>query len=142
MIGFGDLYVISEDVVKADLERCDSCARTLTNFDLGNVLTAVAADVAQFIQLRVEAVANRSAIGQIHRRLIGYCSEDARVDFGYGIQLCCDLAEASCGSGAELQRGDQRERSAQGEKIARTGSPDGHLRQQTLQIENAAESLP
>ena len=61
-------------------------ARALPRFDLRDVLPAVAADVAQFVEFRMKAVADRSTVRQIDGRLIGDRVEDARVDIFDGIE--------------------------------------------------------
>ena len=55
LVGFGDLDVVAEDVVEADLERLDAGALALAGFDLGDVLPAVLAEVAQFVEFGVDS---------------------------------------------------------------------------------------
>ena len=50
-VGFADFDVKAEDVVEADLERVDAGALALALLDLGDVVLAVAADVAQLVEL-------------------------------------------------------------------------------------------
>ena len=54
-VGVRDFDVVAEDVVEADLERLDAGARAFARFDLGDVLAAVPAEIAQFVQFGVEA---------------------------------------------------------------------------------------
>ena len=51
LVGSGDFDVVAEDVVEAHLERRDAGALALAGFDLGDVLFAVLAEVAQFVEL-------------------------------------------------------------------------------------------
>ena len=71
LIGAGDFDVVAEDVVEADLERGDAGALALAGFDLGDVLLAVLAEVAEFVELGVIAGADGAAIGEVERRLVG-----------------------------------------------------------------------
>ena len=48
-IRFRDLDVVAEHIVEANLQRLDARPRALAQFDLRDVLAAVAADVAQLI---------------------------------------------------------------------------------------------
>ena len=50
-IGAGDFDVVAEDVVEADLQRGDAGALALAGFDLGDVLVAVLAEVAELVEL-------------------------------------------------------------------------------------------
>jgi len=69
LVRFGYLDVIAKHIVEAHLQRLNSRPRPLALLYLSNILPAVAADVAQFIQFRVIARANRPAVRQIRRRL-------------------------------------------------------------------------
>ena len=80
-IGFRDLDVVAEDVVEAHFQRLNAGARALARFDLRDVLPAVAAEVAQLIELGVKAGANGAAVGEIQRRLIGDGGQNAIANF-------------------------------------------------------------
>ena len=75
-VGARDFDVVAEYVVEAHLERLDAGALALAGFDLGDVLAAVPAEVAQLVELGVEAGADGAAIGEVERRLIGDGFED------------------------------------------------------------------
>ncbi len=68
-VGLADLDVEAEDVVELHLERVDAGALALALFDARNVVLAVAADVAQLVELGGETIANDSAIGERDGRL-------------------------------------------------------------------------
>ena len=82
LVGFRDLDVIAEDVVEADFQRLDAGAGALARFDLGDILAAVMAEIAQFVQFGVEAGADGAAIGQIHWRLVGNRRKNAVAHLG------------------------------------------------------------
>ena len=99
LVGFGDLDVVAEDVVEAHLERSDAGPLALPRFDGGDVLLAVALDVAQRIKVGVIAGAHRAAVGQVRGRLLIDGRQDRVADAGHGIQLS---AEANQRRDAEL----------------------------------------
>ena len=57
-VGLGDFDVVAEDAIEANLERVDAGARALALLHLRDHLLARAADVAQLVELRVDAVAD------------------------------------------------------------------------------------
>ena len=65
-----DLDVIAEHPVVADLEVADAGARPLRFLHLGDALLAAAADAAQLVELRVDAVAHHAAVARDPRRLV------------------------------------------------------------------------
>ena len=69
-IGFGDFNVVTENVIESHLQRRDAGALALALLDLRDVLLAVAAEVAQLVQCRIDAGANHAAIGERQRRLV------------------------------------------------------------------------
>src|SRR5580698_2212445 len=76
LIGARDFDVVAEDVVEANLERLNARALALARLNLRDVLLAVLAEVAQLVQAGVEAGANRAAVGEVDRRLVGYCFQN------------------------------------------------------------------
>ena len=69
-VGLRDFEVVAEDGVELDLQRADAGALALALLDLRDVLLAVAAEVAQFVERAIDAGANHAAIGQRERRLV------------------------------------------------------------------------
>ena len=69
-VGFGDLDVVPEDTVVADLEGPNTCARPLSVLHLGDHLLARAADRVQFVQLSVHAVSREATIAGEGRRVV------------------------------------------------------------------------
>src|SRR5258706_9159423 len=63
-IGLGDLNVIAEDVVELDLERVDPGALPLAGLDLCDVLLAMATQVAQLVEFRIDAFADHATVVQ------------------------------------------------------------------------------
>ena len=95
-VRLGNFDVVAENVIEADLQRLDLCARTLARFDLRNVLAAVAADIAQLIQLGMVTGSDGAAIGKIRGRLLGYRGSE------------CDRAASGTSSSAPAMRGQTR----------------------------------
>ena len=142
-IGAGDFDVVAEDVVEAHLERLDAGALALARFDLRDVLLAVLAQVAQLVELGVEAGANGAAVGQVQRRLVGDGVQNQPGDIGQLVEPVVQRPQARrlLRVEAALERGNLFERAAQRQQIARTGGAERHLGQQPLEIENAAQLL-
>ena len=69
-VRLGDLDVVAEHAVEADLQRVDAGARALALFHLGDHLLARSADVPQVVELRVDAVANHAAVAGQRARLV------------------------------------------------------------------------
>ena len=138
-VGAGDLDVVAEYIVEADLERGDAGALPLARFDLRDVLLAVLAQVAQFVEFRVVAGANRAAVGQVDRRLVGDGFQDQAGDVGEFVETAVQAAQAFglLGVEAALECGNLLERPAQREQVARPGRAQRDLGQQALQVEDA-----
>ena len=94
LVGFGDFDVIAEYVIEANLQRLDAGARPLARFDLRDVLAAVLAQVAQFVEFGVVAGANRAAVGNVHRRRIGDGGQNAIANFRQLVELLVDGAQS------------------------------------------------
>ncbi len=123
MIGFGDFDVIAEDVVEADFQRADAGAGALALLDLGEVGVAVVRDVAEFVETRVEAVADRAAVVEVDGRFVGEGGQNVVADFGDFIEALGQIEEARRfrRRQAPLQRWDDGERASQRGEIARAG---------------------
>ena len=93
-VGFGNLQVIPEDVIEADLQRSDPGTRTLPHLDLRQIGFAVARDVAQFVEPRIKTIADRSAVGQVHRQFVGKSRQDAVADFNNFVQTLVNISQA------------------------------------------------
>ena len=59
-----DLEVVAEDLIELDLQRTNLRALAFALLDLRNGLTAVVAEIAQIIQLCINAFADDVAVGQ------------------------------------------------------------------------------
>ena len=141
LVGLGDFDVVTEDVVEADLQRLDAGAGAFASLDLRDDLAAIAAEIAQLVEIGVEARADGAAVRQVDGRLIGYARQDAVAHLGDFVETVVQVAQAGGALGFEssLQRGDLFERAAQRQHVARIGDPHGDLGQQPLDIQNAAQ---
>ena len=82
-----DLDVVAEHAVVADLQRRDAGARALALLHLGDDLLAGAADRAQLVELRVDAVAREPAVARQRRRIVERASLDRVADVGEIVEL-------------------------------------------------------
>ncbi len=141
-VGLADLYVKAEDIVELDLERVDAGALALALLDLGDVVFAVAADVAEFVELRIESALDDSAIVEGDGRL----GEDAALDaLAYVGEFVEQIDEGGEARGREVGKcaahgGEFGERCGEGEDVARVRGLKGDAAEQTLDVENAIES--
>ncbi len=72
LVGARDFDVVAEDVVEAHLERLDAGACALARLDLRDVPGGRCwLQVAQFVEVGMEAGADGAAIGQVDGRLVG-----------------------------------------------------------------------
>src|SRR5664280_800271 len=69
-VRLGDLEVIAEDAVELDLQRTDTGALAFALLDLCDVLFAVTAQVAKFVESRIDSRPDDPAVRQRKRRLI------------------------------------------------------------------------
>ena len=66
----GDFEVIAEDTIELDLQRTDAGPLPLALLDLRNVLLAVTAQVAKFVEPGVHSRADNPAVNQRQRWLV------------------------------------------------------------------------
>ncbi len=142
-IGFGDLDVISEYIIEANLERLNTGACALARFDLRDVLFAIAADVAQLIQLGIVTISDRAPIGEIDRWLVGDRGQNPfaqlRHFVEFGAQALQPLAlQIRCALG---QRWYRSQRSSKGQQFPWTGGSQRELCGEPLEIENTGQNL-
>ena len=147
MIRLRDLDVITENVVEADLERRDPGALPLARFDLRDVLAAVLAEVAQFVEFRVVTGADGRAVADVDRRRVGQRRDDRARTLRAPDRAARKYRVRRAESGLRRQPrgfGQLRhliERFAEREQIARPGAADHDLREQPLDIEHRRKLL-
>ena len=139
-----DFDVVAEDAVEADFERVDASALALALFHRGDDLLAVLAQIAEFVELGVEAVANDSGIGGERRRLVGDGVFEALADVGefvdFVVEMAKEIAAAFGRSGEEIfERRKLRERFAQRDEFARRCEAERDAAGEAFEIEDAAE---
>src|SRR5579871_3231860 len=137
-VGFRDFDVVAKDVVETDFQRLYACACALASFNLSDVLPAVLAEIAEFIELRIVAGADRAPVADVNGRGIGDCMKNAVANLGQLIKLAGQLAEPDGGQGGNdlLECGNFLERLSEGEELTRTGGTDGDFREQALHVED------
>ena len=140
-VGLADLDVKAEDVVELDLERVDAGAFALALLDLGDVVLAVAADVAEFVELRVESALDDSAVVEGDGRL----GEDGALDaLAYVGELVEQIPQGGIARGREVLQGAVHEgqfgeRCGKGKNVARVRRLQGNAAEEALDIQNAVE---
>ena len=67
-IGFRDFNVIPENIIEADFQGGDAGAAALAGFDVCDVLFAVLAQVAEFIQFGIIAGPDSHTVAHLQRR--------------------------------------------------------------------------
>ena len=83
----GNVDIIAEDLVVADLELLCARALALALLELGNGLRAVIAHVAQAVDLLAVAGAEDTALAHGKRRLVADRAVDARAEVGERVHL-------------------------------------------------------
>ncbi len=143
-VGLRNLDVVAEDVVEADLERRDAGALPFARFDLRDVLAAVLAEVAQFVEFGVVARADGGAVADVDGRSVGQARR------GWARRLRAPDRAARRFRARRAERGFAASRAAFGkprrlierfaerEKIARTGAADHDFGEQPFDIEHRA----
>ena len=100
--GIGDLDVVAEDLVVADLQRADAGAFLFLRFNGGEQPLAAGENVVQAVDLGVEALADEAALAHGERRLVHDGLGDARSDVRERVKLLRKLAEPARGEVREL----------------------------------------
>ncbi len=123
-VRFRYLYVIAENLVKANLERGDAGAFALAFFHGGDDLLAVLTQIAQLIEFGMVTAADHARIGGEGWRLVGDGAFEAFADVSELVELLVELAKkfaAADGRRREeiFQDRKLRERLAQGDEFAR-----------------------
>ena len=135
-IRLGDLDVVAEDAVVADLQVGDAGARALAFLHFGDVLLAASADGAQIVDLGVEAVAREAAVAGEHRWIINQRRLDLVAHIGQVVELGGQRAHQRRLEIGEQrpQAGDERDRLLQPDEVARAGGPHRRLGDESLEV--------
>src|SRR6266403_4991958 len=145
-IGLGNLNVVAEDLIEANLQRVDVGAFALALLHRCDDLFAVLAQVAKFIQLRVVTVANHSGISRKRRRLIGNRAFEALANIGEFIDFLMKLPKQFAAPGGRrrkkiLQHRKLHERFTKRHKFARSRQAQGDAARKPLEVLDAFEFL-
>src|SRR3989441_2252702 len=140
-IGFRNLDVVTEDVVEPDFERSDTGALPLAHFNLRDKPLTVLTQVAQLIELEVEARADQAAVSQRGGRIRVDGFLDQIVDVAEFVQGLVELAEPSSleSRKAGTEERDLAERLLEGQEVARVGGLERHLTQEAFEVLDAAQ---
>ncbi len=143
-VGTGDLEVVAEYLVEADLQRVDAGALALPRLQAGDEVHRAIAEGAQLVQLGIEARADDAAVGERRRRLFGDRGGDQLAQLGKRIEGPAEGAEQRGAPllEARLQPGDVLEGCDDGQQFT-WGAPSGrHLHRQPLQVSYGCERCP
>ena len=140
-VGLGDLDVVTEDRVIADLEGTDAGAGAFALFNGRDGLAAGGGDGAQLIEFRVDAGGDCAAIGECQRRLGNESGFNAGCDFIQDIEARGDFLPERRMHRVEggFQRGQAAEAGCKRTHIARAGGIETETCEETFEIENAGE---
>src|SRR5258707_3711092 len=98
-VGLGNFDVVAENMVEADFKRSDVGALALALFHGGDNLLAVLAEVAQLVELGVEAAADDAGIGGESGRLVGEGGFKDLAHIGEFVDLVVEAAEEGAAAG-------------------------------------------
>ena len=138
-----DLDVVAEDPVVADLERGDAGPRALLLLHLRDDLLARPADRAQFVERRVEAVADEAAVAGERRRLVDERRFDGRAHLRHVVQFGGQASEERRLQLLEDHPDprDRAERLLQRDEVAGTGRPEHGPRHEPLEVLDGLQRL-
>ena len=132
----GDLDVVAEDLVEADLQGRDAGAARLTGLELGDPALPLAADAAQVVQLDAVARLDQVALGQHGRRVRLDGGGYQALHLGAGVQRVAeDRQQRRVDAGQQrLERRQVRERAAQADQVPRVRPAGVDLGGQPLDV--------
>src|SRR5664280_2854327 len=140
-VRLGDLEVIAEDAVELDLQRTDAGALAFALLDLCDVLFAVTAQVAKFVESRLASRPDDPAVLQRKRRLIfERCHEPVtQISQFVTLRMKCQQTLSREVRQRDAHGGQLSQRCCQSEQVSRIRRFQSYAAQQSLQIENAIE---
>src|SRR2546425_2372539 len=143
-IGFGNLDVVAEHLVKANLERGNARALAFALFHRGDDLLAVPAQTADFVKFRVVARADYAGFAGLRGRLLGNGALQAFADVAELIELLKEMAQAAAPHGCMgrkefLECRQVRERFSQRDHLPWRGDPQRDAAGQPFQVEDALQ---
>ena len=142
-VGVGDLDVVAEDLVEADLQVGDAGPLGLLGLVAGDPLLAAVGQLAQRVELGAEAVADEAAVAArpAGSRRPAPASSVARNSGHRSIAASSSLSSAALSGGElRLHRRQRAQRAAQKAQVARAGPAGGHAGQQPLDVVDAAQA--
>src|ERR1035437_10089657 len=140
-VRLGDLEVIAEDAVELDLQRTDAGPLAFALLDLCDVLLAVTAQVAKFVESRIDPRADDTAVRQRKRRLIFERRHEPVTQVSQFVTLRMQSQKTLGREGRQhgAHRRQLSERCCERQQVWRIGRFQSHAAQQPLQIENASQ---
>ena len=151
-VGVGDLQVVAEHLVEADLERGNAGALALTLLERGDVLPAAVAERAQVVELAVEARADHATIAEGGRRTILEAAPELGGEIGEQIELVHRIGQGGRRTAVGQRRrgeraepfghvGQAKKGVAQRAELAGSGPPGRGATRQPLDVPHAIERL-
>jgi hypothetical protein len=81
-VGFADLDVKAVHAVVGDLERIDTRLALFLGFEIDQELVGIGGEIAQLVELGIEALADYAAVANQHRRILDDRRVEQRDDLG------------------------------------------------------------
>ena len=136
-----NLNVVAKNRIELDLERANAGAFALTRFDLCQVLLRVAAQVAEFVEVFVNARRDDATIAQRQRRLWNERAVDSLTQVAEFVDRdmqCAEARRSQTGKhGSHL--GNTSQRCRQRQHVSRIRRLQRDAAEQTLKIKNSVE---
>ena len=126
-----------------DLEVRDAAPRALATFQIDEELCAARVDIAQFVELRVEAGRNDAAIAQQRGRIGGDRAREQRVPLRIAAQMLRALLHRGCIDRCNQIRdvGQHGQRIAQPGEVARARAAQRDARHDALDVDRPAQAF-
>ena len=140
----GNLDVITKDRVEFHFQRRDTGALPFSLLDLRKILLAVAAEVAEFVEILVHAGRNDPSVGETDGRLGHDGLVNARPQISKFVNRAIERCQALCRQASQggADRRNLSQRDGKRLHVARIRCFQGYTAEQALQIENAVKRLP
>src|SRR5579859_8121830 len=140
-IGFGNLHVIPEYRIETNFQRVNAGSLALAFFHGRDDLFGVLAEVAEFVEIRMEARANDAGISGERRRLVGESAFESVADIGEFVDFVEEKTEQGAAAGGRWrqkisQDGKLSERFPESKKFARRCKAERDAARKTFEILN------
>ena len=143
VIGLGDLDVIAEDLVVADLERLDAGPLLLAGLQLGQDAAGVGEQGAQVVHLAAVARADDAALAHGERRLVDDAAGDQVAQLRQTVQVPAQPGQQDgrLVGQLDLQGGQAAQAGRQGDEVTAPGGAVDDAGDEPFQVRDLLERL-